>query len=800
MSNSISFTAAGIDVSSIVSGLMTVERAPITALQNRQAKVKLQGDAVARLSANVSSLKSLASGILSGGVSKLSSSVSLPGVVSASVSSTARAGSVSFTVDQLARAQGMRTATTVGASTSVITTQSSLAVSTNAGRLGIGTVQVGAGVVPGKYDVTVTQSTVGATRTGASALAPSTLIDGTNNTLTVEIDGIAHSITIAGGTYAPAALSNALEAAIRAVPAAASATVDVTGRLKITTDHEGSAATLQITGGSALGALGLTVDATAVAGTDGTVQIGTNPAVTVTSAGTGDTVAVSTGAGNLTLALSGGLRTGTSTVAVVGTGDRSLAAVASAINGAGVGASASAVKVSDGNWLLQLNSTNTGTANALSIDAAVFSGVGGLLETSAARDAQITIGSGPGAYSVTASGNVFNDVLQGVTLTAAAESTTPVTVNVSRDDAATANAVESFVNAVNSVLADIALQTKYDPKTKKSSPLSGDATIRRLAEQVRSAVNSLVGSASPNLASSIGITTQRDGTLKFDKAVFATAMATDPTGVERLFARGGSSTGGVHFAAAADGTVAGSYAVQVTTAATRGTTGDVLIGGSVAGQRVGVRVGSVTATYDAAPGATPADIAAGLNAALADAGLQVNAEVSGGGVRLTANAFGGGGAFESNLDVNGAGTWTTNAGVDVVGTIDGQPAIGVGQRLRLLSTDTSLARGLEIDIEEGLSGALGPVSYDPGIAARIVSLAAAATGDSGSLTVSTTTYSSRYDAFETQITAFESRMVTKEAQLRRQWTAVQTLLNSLQSQGDWLSSQLSSLSGSSSKS
>lgn len=800
MSNSISFTAAGIDVSSIVSGLMTVERAPITALQNRQAKVKLQGDAVARLSANVSSLKSLASGILSGGVSKLSSSVSLPGVVSASVSSTARAGSVSFTVDQLARAQGMRTATTVGASTSVITTQSSLAVSTTAGRLGIGTVQVGAGVVPGKYDVTVTQSTVGATRTGASALAPSTLIDGTNNTLTVEIDGVAHSITIAGGTYAPAALSNALEAAIRAVPAAASATVDVTGRLKITTDHEGSAATLQITGGSALGALGLTVDATAVAGTDGTVQIGTNPAVTVTSAGTGDTVAVSTGAGNLTLALSGGLRTGTSTVAVVGTGDRSLAAVASAINGAGVGASASAVKVSDGNWLLQLNSTNTGTANALSIDAAVFSGVGGLLETSAARDAQITIGSGPGAYSVTASGNVFNDVLQGVTLTAAAESTTPVTVNVSRDDAATANAVESFVNAVNSVLADIALQTKYDPKTKTSSPLSGDATIRRLAEQVRSAVNSLVGSASPNLASSIGITTQRDGTLKFDKAVFATAMAADPTGVERLFARGGSSTGGVRFAAAADGTVAGSYAVQVTTAATRGTTGDVLIGGSVAGQRVGVRVGSVTATYDAAPGATPADIAAGLNAALADAGLQVNAEVSGGGVRLTANAFGGGGAFESNLDVNGAGTWTTNAGVDVVGTIDGQPAIGVGQRLRLLSTDTSLARGLEIDIEEGLSGALGPVSYDPGIAARIVSLAAAATGDGGSLTVSTTTYSSRYDAFETQITAFESRMVTKEAQLRRQWTAVQTLLNSLQSQGDWLSSQLSSLSGSSSKS
>ena len=399
--------------------------------------MKLQSDAVARLKSNVTSLKSLASGVLTSGVSKLSSSVSIPGAVSASVSSTARAGSVTFTVDQLARAQGMRTATTVGASTSVITTQSSLAVSTTAGRLGIGNVQVGAGVTPGKYDVTVTQATVGATRTGTAALAPSTLIDGTNNTLTIEVDGVAHTVTIASGTYSPAGLADAVQAALDAAPAQADASVDATGRLRITTDHEGSTATLQVMGGSALGALGLTVDATAVAGTDGTIQIGTNPAVTVTSAGIGGTVAVSTGTGTLTLAVDGGLRTGTSTVAVVSTGDRSLGAVASAINGAGVGASASAVKVSDGNWLLQVNATNTGTANALSLDGSVFAGVGGLLETSAARDAQITIGSGPGAYSVTASGNVFSDVLQGVSLTATAESTAPVTVNVSRDDTAT---------------------------------------------------------------------------------------------------------------------------------------------------------------------------------------------------------------------------------------------------------------------------------------------------------------------------------------------------------------------------
>ena len=168
MSNSISFTAGGIDVSSIVSSLMTVERQPITTLQNRQAAVKLQSDAIGRLTNNVNSLESLAAGLVSGGVTKLSSSVSAPAAVTASLSPTARAGSVTFTVDQLARSQGMRTATTVGASTSPITTAATLAVSTTASPLGIGSIQSGTGITAGKYTVTVTQATVGATRTGTA--------------------------------------------------------------------------------------------------------------------------------------------------------------------------------------------------------------------------------------------------------------------------------------------------------------------------------------------------------------------------------------------------------------------------------------------------------------------------------------------------------------------------------------------------------------------------------------------------------------------------------------------------------
>jgi flagellar hook-associated protein 2 len=786
----VSFTAGGIDVESIVQGLMQVERQPINMLQTRQAKAQLQNDALSRLRSSLDSLKSMAASVVTNGVGKLSSTVSAPSAVTASLSPFARAGSVTFTVDQLARAHGLRSATTVASSSSVITSAATFALSTNAVAVGISSVQAGPGVAPGSYTVSVLQATAGATRTGTAPLAASTLIDGTNNTLNLELDGVATPVTIASGTYDAASLLGAVQTAIDAAGGGATAALDATGRLRLTTTHEGSAASLQVTGGSALASLHLAVDGSATTGVDGSIQIGTEPAVTVTSAGTGATVSVDAGAGNIDVKLDGGLRVGDAKVVVVSTGDRSLASVAAAINGANAGANAAAIKIADGAWILQLSSSKSGTDNAMALDATAFAGVGGLLQTSGAQDAKITIGTGPGAYSVVASGNSFTDVLSGVTLTAVTESATPVTVSVSRNDSATADGVGQLIAAANSLLADIKLQSSYNAATKKASPLTTDASVRRLAEEVRATITSIVGTGETRLAATVGITTDRAGQLVFDRAKFITALGADPGGVERLFGRGGTSTGPATFAVATDVTIAGTYGVVVTTAAQRAGTGEILVGGSALGQEIGVRIGSVTATFVAAPGATAADIVAGLNEALAASGLKVNAEATaGGGISLTAVGFGAAGSFETNLDVGAAGPWQANTGTDVAGTIDGKTAIGDGQRLRLLDTDTSPARGLGINVAEGALGSLPDVTYEPGIAARLVSLAVARTGEHGALTSSRTTYDSRIASFTEQIERFESRLVAREANMRRQWTAVQTLLSSLQNQGDWLSSQ-----------
>lgn len=790
--SSIGFTAGGIDVASIVSGLMSAERSPKAAITSRQSVVKLQSQALSRLRSSLQNLQNQASLIVSGGITKLSSNVSAPGVVSASLSPTARAGSLSFTVGALASAQGMRTANTVTAGTAVITTAATLAISSTANKIGASAVQAGVGTTAGSYTVSVTQATTGAVQTGTAALAGSTIIDGTNNTLNLKIDGIARAITIAAGTYDSYGLRTAVQTAVTAAGGGATVGADVAGRLTLTSIHEGSAASLEVVGGSALVPLQLAAGLST--GTDGAVRIGTNPIVAVTSAGTGANVAVSTGTGTINLTLGGGLRVGNATVAVVSTGDRSLGAVAAAINAANVGASAAAVNVGAGAWLLQLSANQTGTANALSLDSSVFAGAGGLLQTSAAQDAKITVGTGVGAYSVVSSTNAFSGVMPGVTLIASALSNTSVTVSVARDDNATADAVGALISQATSLLADIGMQTTYDPKTNKAAPLSGDPTVRRMAEQIRSAVTSIVTGGSVSLAGVAGISLNRNGTMDFDRAKFMTALAADPAGIERLFGRGGTTTGSATFSAASDKTAAGSYAVNVTMAPTRATTGDVLVGGSVAGQTIGVRVGGITATYQAAAGATAADIVSGLNIAMASAGLKVNAAASGGGVRLTAVGFGGAGAFDVNLDVGGGGSaWAPKTGADVAGTIDGKAAIGVGNKLSLLDGDTSPARGLAVEIAEGASGLVGPVDYQPGIAARLVALATSLTGTNGAITTSGNSYDARITAFNAQIDKFELRMTAKEAQYRRQWTAVQSSLSALQTKGSWLSSQISSL-------
>ncbi|MGE0557221.1 MAG: flagellar filament capping protein FliD [Burkholderiales bacterium] len=122
----------------------------------------------------------------------------------------------------------------------------------------------GTGTAAGTYEVDVTAAATRAQLTATTAPAASTVIDGSNNTFSFTLDGVASgNLQIASGTYTPAQLAGALQSAVDSSPAFASASIAATvalegGRIAITSARYGAASNASLAAGSAIIALGFT--------------------------------------------------------------------------------------------------------------------------------------------------------------------------------------------------------------------------------------------------------------------------------------------------------------------------------------------------------------------------------------------------------------------------------------------------------------------------------------------------------------------------------------------------------------
>ncbi len=110
------------------------------------------------------------------------------------------------------------------------------------------------------YEVDITQAAERATITAASTLASTTVIDGSNNSLVVQIDETTSStITLASGTYSQADLARQVESQINASMASSGKDVSVSlssQRLSITSSRYGAASEATVVSGTALASLG----------------------------------------------------------------------------------------------------------------------------------------------------------------------------------------------------------------------------------------------------------------------------------------------------------------------------------------------------------------------------------------------------------------------------------------------------------------------------------------------------------------------------------------------------------------
>ncbi|MEC5344867.1 flagellar filament capping protein FliD [Brenneria populi] len=237
----------------------------------------------------------------------------------------------------------------------------------------------------------------------------------------------------------------------------------------------------------------------------------------------------------------------------------SLNGLVSAINGAGAGVTASVIQSGDSSYQLVLTSDDTGEASTMTISSTdstlndiigydSSSSSGAMTQAVAAQDAILTVNG----VTVTRSSNTVTDVpSEGVTLTLTAVSTAAETLTVSASNDDLTTAIQTWVDAYNSLLSTFTTLTAYneeyatdDDDSTNNGALVGDSLLRGVKNKLKSLLSSGQDNDTFQVLSQLGISVNViDGTLSIDSSELSTALSENADDVKAFFIGDGTSTG-----------------------------------------------------------------------------------------------------------------------------------------------------------------------------------------------------------------------------------------------------------------
>lgn len=536
-----------------------------------------------------------------------------------------------------------------------------------------------------------------------------------------------------------------------------------------------------------------------------------------------DRDSTSVGQGTLTLTVGDKV-----TEITIDSSNDTLQGLANAINDADAGVSAGVIDTGSG-YQLVLSAEDTGTANAVSISVSGDSdgsdtdhqglsrfafnssmeADSGLQETIAATDAVMSING----VTVTRSGNTIDDVISGLTFTLSDTGSTMI--RVEQDYASVADKVQAFVEQYNALQSTIDSLAGFDSETGTGGLLTGDTTVRTVENRLRQVLTGIVSGledAGVRSLADVGITTNYEtGGLSFDRTTFIEKLEEYPDDVTALFAGQGRTTDSqVEFVRSGTDTEPGTYAINVTRAATRGTlTGSAPLTGLTiddSNDMLALEVNGETPvnlylthqTYDSADELL-AEIQTQLNnnTALSAAGVSVQADLDDSGrLVFTSSTYGSDSSVTlvsaDDAAAFGLDTATAVSGVDVAGTIDGVAAEGDGQVL-YLSSGQGGASGLQVRILGDQTGSRGSITFVEGVAERTVDLITSMVGADGLIEAKTNSLRGELERIAESQARLEARMDAYRARLVAQFTAADSLISQLNSTGDYVTQQLAAL-------
>ncbi len=444
-----------------------------------------------------------------------------------------------------------------------------------------------------------------------------------------------------------------------------------------------------------------------------------------------------------------------------------------------------------------------------------------------AQDAVVTVGSSAGGgapISLRSGSNTVEGVIPGVTLDLLeADPTQTVRITVGNDTEAVRSGIEGFVKAYNGVMGFLNEQLRYDSLTEEAGMLIGDPLLISAQNSLRRITTGLIPGLSTdfNRLAAIGITSVMEtGKLVIDDGKLNSALASNLQGVADLFSTSSTTTDSdVTFLNATANTAinGGTFEVDITQAATRGTVQGTAIAGfpltlTSGNNQIQLVVDGVESSVLTLAAQTyntgdelATEIQALLNADSELAGRKVAVEFSGGGLLFTSSAYGSSSSVElgpapenSAFDMLGLTGSTATAGKDVAGTINGEAATGSGQ---ILTGDSGNATtdglALLVTLSQGevsLLEAEAEVTIIEGIGTRMKDQLGFLTDPiDGRVSSREDTLTRHIDDLKSDVQMMEDRLEEKRVQLIGDFARLEAALSSISSQGEFLISQLSSL-------
>ena len=507
---------------------------------------------------------------------------------------------------------------------------------------------------------------------------------------------------------------------------------------------------------------------------------------------------------------------GAVTNVAIGSSNNTLDGIASAINTANAGVNAAVVYDGTG-YRLTLTGTGTGASSAFSVttsgatgslaNLSYSSGSSGMTLSQAAQNAGVSING----LAVTSASNTISGAIPGVSLNLL-QASGSTTLQVSASNSAFVGAVQSFTTAFNKTMGTINQLTAYNAQAGSGGPLLGDASVQGLRTQLLNLISGQgVGVASGsayNSLGSVGLGLTSSGTISLNTSTLSTALNSDFNSVAGLFGQVGStSNANVQYVSAGSSTQAGTYALNVSQAATQATVSGsaaVPTSGIAQNESLTISSGSSSVVVSLASGSSLATIVNTINDTLQQSGVTgLTASNQNGYLEIQSNAYGSAQSFSvvSNVAAGASGTGIGTSslaasGTDVVGTVNAETTSGVGQNLTVTGPGNAL--GLQLQVMGSTTGNLGTVTVSQGLYQQMNSLLTQAlNSQNGFVAAAQNGIASSINGLSAQITTLQQSASNQTSLLTQQFAAMQSQLSQLQSIGQYLNAFYSTGSSSS---